>query len=1016
MQFQQEQDIVAEIKKYIAENLPLSKMSDEELEEQVENITAHKLENIYCSIEQRVSIVQQVYSSIRGFGLLDSILTDDTITEVMINGPDNIFIEQKGRLFKMDKKFESQRRLEDIIQRIVGLAGREVNQANPICDTRLPDGSRVNVVLPPIALCGPTITIRKFSKTPMTIERLIQYGSLTQEIADKLELLVRAKFNIFICGGTGSGKTTFLNALSNYIPHDERVITIEDSAELQITGIDNLVSLETRNANASGAGQITIRDLIKSSLRMRPERIVVGEVRGGEALDMLQAMNTGHDGSLSTGHANSTQDMLSRLETMVLQGAAGLPLEAIRQQIASAVDIIIHLSRLRDKSRKTMEITEVVGYKDGQIILNPLYVFEEDENSTLDKVSGSLKRTSNPMINDFKLKLSGIKEQIYKNKKSTTSTKTTGRNISNIKSSLPSGGAGGSDGPTGEVQTDSDKMNSGDSSKSITQMLDKITNYITSGEIATDFRDNLYITDYVMGMFTYDTYEAELSNKYGNGSTGFDAWYEESDGKYALKDAYKTEAAKALSLTKNKIDPNNHYLYGAEAEYIIYGGDNPYTSATNAYGAIFLIRFGFNTVYAFQDTSIRGVATSLATSLFGTPPLTPLIPVAKIAITLGFSIAESAYDLYQLKCGEAVPIIKKADTFVMSPANITKEAGQKLVDAVGNEVDKITNSTVDKLTELMNKTDEELQDWINSENLENLVGDISDSLVEKYTNYSNEVVEQLVTTINNVNLSFSVNEEDSKELTSEKKAEIKKQLKEWVDGKTGTDELLKSVYDIAYDCVVNSSEQYIDKMFGAIQETSTSNIKDTANILDSKVNELITNISGDISEKISDSVKTAGTKLSEFKDTCAEKLREAANQGAEKLKEELTNQIGNAFGDSEMGKQASSNSVANFTSWRYSDYLTLFLMISLFGNQQNVISRIADVIQMNMEKSEGKLSETGLSDGAFLMKNACTHINIEATVEVKPLMMALPFMAETTKSQLSGTTWYTVKYKGTAGY
>ena len=412
MQFQEEQNLVAEIKKYVTENLPLSKMSDEELEEQVENITAQKLVNVYCSIEQRVSIVQQVYSSIRGFGLLDSILTDDTITEVMINGPDNIFIEQKGRLYKLNKRFESQRRLEDVIQRIVGLAGREVNQANPICDTRLPDGSRVNVVLPPIALCGPTITIRKFSKTPMTIERLIQYGSLTQEIADKLELLVKAKFNIFICGGTGSGKTTFLNALSNYIPHDERVITIEDSAELQITGVDNLVSLETRNANASGAGQITIRDLIKSSLRMRPERIVVGEVRGGEALDMLQAMNTGHDGSLSTGHANSTQDMLSRLETMVLQGAAGLPLEAIRQQIASAVDIIIHLSRLRDKSRKTMEITEVVGYKDGQIILNPLYVFEEDENSTLDKVSGSLKRTKNPMINDFKLKLSGIKEQI----------------------------------------------------------------------------------------------------------------------------------------------------------------------------------------------------------------------------------------------------------------------------------------------------------------------------------------------------------------------------------------------------------------------------------------------------------------------------------------------------------------------------------------------------------------------------------------------------------------------------
>ena len=412
MDFELEQKFVSEIKRYVSENLPLSKMEDAELEEKIEEIVFQKLQGTYCSIDQRVSIVQQVYSSIRGFGLLDSIISDDTITEVMINGPENVFIEQNGRLFKLDKQFESQRRLEDVIQRIVGLAGREVNQANPICDTRLPDGSRVNVVLPPIALCGPTLTIRKFSKTPMTIEKLIAYGSITQEIANILELLVKAKYNIFIAGGTGSGKTTFLNALSNYIPKDERVITIEDSAELQITGVENLVSLETRNANASGAGQITIRDLIKSSLRMRPERIVVGEVRGGEALDMLQAMNTGHDGSLSTGHANSTEDMLSRLETMVLQGAAGLPLEAIRQQIASAVDIIIHLSRLRDKSRKTMEITEVVGYEDGKIILNPLYVFEEDENSTLEKVSGSLNRTKNPMKNDFKLRLAGYKMEI----------------------------------------------------------------------------------------------------------------------------------------------------------------------------------------------------------------------------------------------------------------------------------------------------------------------------------------------------------------------------------------------------------------------------------------------------------------------------------------------------------------------------------------------------------------------------------------------------------------------------
>lgn len=409
---EQEIQFVTDIRTYVVNNLPLANLSDDELQERIEDHLAVKLEGQYCSIEQRLNIVDQVYSSIRGFGLLDSIIKDDNITEVMINGPDDIFIEKNGKLIKLEDHFESERKLEDVIQRIVGLAGREVNQANPICDTRLPDGSRVNVVLPPIALCGPTLTIRKFSKEPMTIEKLIQYGSITQDIADKLELLVRAKYNIFICGGTGSGKTTFLNALSNYIPKDERVITIEDSAELQIVGIDNLVRMETRNANTAGVGAITIRDLIKSSLRMRPERIVVGEVRGGEALDMLQAMNTGHDGSLSTGHANSTRDMLSRLETMVLQGADGLPLEAIRQQIASAIDIIIHLSRLRDKSRKTLEICEVVGMKDGEIELNPLYVFEEDENSTLQKVSGGLKRTENPMKNVLKLHMSGIYEEM----------------------------------------------------------------------------------------------------------------------------------------------------------------------------------------------------------------------------------------------------------------------------------------------------------------------------------------------------------------------------------------------------------------------------------------------------------------------------------------------------------------------------------------------------------------------------------------------------------------------------
>ena len=404
--------LVTEIHKYVTENLPLAKLSDEELTEQIREIVDQQcIRYGFVSMEERVSIGDQVFSAIRGFGLLDLIMKDDNITEIMINGPKDIFIEKSGRLEKLDKEFENERRLEDVVQKIVGMAGREVNQANPIVDTRLPNGSRVNVVLPPISRNGATATIRKFSKTPMTVEQLLKYKSITPEVAKVLQILVRAKYNIFICGGTGSGKTTFLNAVSNYIPHDERVITIEDSAELQIVGIDNLVSL-ARNANASESGAITIRDLIKSSLRMRPERIIVGEVRGGEALDMLQAMNTGHDGSLSTGHANSTKDMLSRLETMVLQGAEGLPLEAIRQQIASALDIIIHLSRLRDKSRKTMEITEVCGYKDGEIILNPLYVFEEDENSTLQKVSGKLVRTKNKLQNDMKLKMMGFYDEI----------------------------------------------------------------------------------------------------------------------------------------------------------------------------------------------------------------------------------------------------------------------------------------------------------------------------------------------------------------------------------------------------------------------------------------------------------------------------------------------------------------------------------------------------------------------------------------------------------------------------
>lgn len=419
-------ELIAQLKSEVHQNPDLTAMSDEQLKIVIGKVMEDKVEwartnspEAYrelssMNFREKRFVTNAVYEAIRGLGVLGQIIADLDITEVMINGYQDIFVEKNGRLQKLESHFESRQELETIITKFVSQSGRVVNESEPIVDTHLDDGSRVNVVMPPVALNGPIVTIRRFPKEAMTVQKLISYDSITPEVAEVLELLVRSRYNIFVSGGTGSGKTTFLNALSNFIPQDERIITIEDSAELQVKNIDNLVRLETRNAGPDGSGAITIKDLIKSALRMRPDRIIVGEVRGAEALDMLQAMNTGHDGSLSTGHANSTYDMLSRLETMVLQGAAGLPLEAIRQQIASAVDIIIHLSRLRDKSRKTMEIVEILGYDQAtrSFQINTLYEFRELPQSTKAKVVGKLVRTENPMINTHKLENAGIYQKI----------------------------------------------------------------------------------------------------------------------------------------------------------------------------------------------------------------------------------------------------------------------------------------------------------------------------------------------------------------------------------------------------------------------------------------------------------------------------------------------------------------------------------------------------------------------------------------------------------------------------
>ncbi len=369
--------VISEIREIVLSRLDMSRdIPEEDIRKEIRREILRISRNTNFSVDERLSIERGVFNSLRKLDLLQDLLDDDDVTEIMINGRDNIFIEKNGSLRRINKEFSSDEKLNDIIQQIVAMNNQMVNESSPIVDTRLPDGSRVNIVLPPVSVGAPTVTIRRFPKDPFTIEKLIKNNSMSIEIADFLKTLIRARYNLFISGGTGSGKTTLLNALTEFIPKGERVITIEDSAELQIRGVDNLVRLEARAVTLEGKLEVTIRDLVKSSLRMRPDRIIIGECRSGEALEMLQACNTGHDGSLSTGHANSSEDMISRLETMVLMGM-DLPLDAIRRQIASGIDFFVHISRMRDRSRKLVSIDEVVGVVDGLVKLRNIYRMEE---------------------------------------------------------------------------------------------------------------------------------------------------------------------------------------------------------------------------------------------------------------------------------------------------------------------------------------------------------------------------------------------------------------------------------------------------------------------------------------------------------------------------------------------------------------------------------------------------------------------------------------------------------------
>ena len=381
--------------------------TDEEIQELIDEVLLQERRQTALSLIECERLRKELFHTFRKLDVLQELIEDTSITEIMINGWETIFIEKNGQLLKSELHFDSREKLQDVIQKIVADCNRVVNEASPIVDARLRNGDRVNVVLNPVCLNGPAVTIRRFPEHPITMADLIRFGSVTSEVCEWLSRLVRAKYNIFISGGTGSGKTTVLNALTEYIPEDERIITIEDNAELQIVSLPNLVRMETRNVNVEGCQEITIRDLIKTSLRMRPTRIIVGEVRGGEAFDMMQCLNTGHDGSMSTGHANSSADMLNRLENMILMGME-IPLAAIRQQIASGVDIIIHLGRLRDRSRRVMEIVEVLGYAEGQITTQPLYAFEETGEDETGRVLGTLVKKGD-LLHDEKLRTAGLR-------------------------------------------------------------------------------------------------------------------------------------------------------------------------------------------------------------------------------------------------------------------------------------------------------------------------------------------------------------------------------------------------------------------------------------------------------------------------------------------------------------------------------------------------------------------------------------------------------------------------------
>lgn len=595
---------------------------------------------------------------------------------------------------------------------------------------------------------------------------------------------------------------------------------------------------------------------------------------------------------------------------------------------------------------------------------------------------------------------------------------------------------------TGEVKTDQDEMmESSNGSAGLGTFLKDITS--EASKMATSLRDRLYVADYVMKMFSYDTYEAEIVAKKTGKAGAFDNWYEKKDDKYVIKDSCKEYEALALNMTNNPINPNNNYLYGSEIEYIIYGTDNPENSVGAAYGTIFMIRFAFNTVYAFTDAEINNIAMTAATAVFGTPPLTPLIPIAKVAIILGFAIAESAYDLYQLKCGAAVPLMKSKDTWTMS----TKGA----VNAIANEVttavaDKVIDEGYKVFCDAIEKTDEELSAMLSDEGVLNSFADtLVDNSFEQLYNYANEALQQAVQICNDVNLSQQfINEADEKEaqklLTKEGKAElVAEKLTVWLGTAESSNDVFYEVKKIAVDKLKENNNANIIKILDSIDATAETTSLDNLEAPE-LLNSVLNKIKAQVNTSIQKLTEKANGVLDEYKKELKKSILDSADEGVESFRATVQEKISGTFGNSPKNTNASSNVMSSLMNWTYSDYLFLFLLVSILANEEDVILRIADVIELNMQHMDGEYavitttetvkksilwglityekeeSVDSVNDAAFKLQKSYTHVQIDATLEVEPLFMDMPFMKDTTESILSGKNWYQVQYSGTLGY